>query len=151
MLGESFDMSTLRAVGLFAPLSDDELELLRPALSVVVRNVGDVVIHEGDPGKLMFVLLVGEVKVVRSHRESDEKVIATIQPVESFGGMSLITGETRSATVLCTDTCRFLAIEREGLENVLLQHPSICLELLREAYKHLRSSLDASDSSGKVR
>ena len=34
MLSDSFNIQTLRAVKLFAPLSDSELELIRPALSI---------------------------------------------------------------------------------------------------------------------
>ena len=53
MLGEQFDIQTLRALPLFSPLSDEELELLRPALTVESRNVGDVLIEEGDIGEMM--------------------------------------------------------------------------------------------------
>ena len=143
MLGEQFDIQTLRALPLFSPLTDDELELLRPALSVTTRNVGDVLIEEGDVGETMYVLLVGEVKVVTNHRESDENVIATLNPVESFGDMSLISGETRSASVVCTSSCRFLSLDREGLERVLLQHPAVCLHLLQDAHQKLRTATNS--------
>ena len=139
MLGEQFDIQTLRALPLFSPLSDEELEFLRPALSVETRNVGDVLIQEGDVGQTMYVLLVGEVKVVSRHGEDDESVIATLTPIESFGDMSLISGETRSASVICTSSCRLLCLGREGLERVLLQHPSVCLHLLQDAHQKLRA------------
>jgi len=151
MLHESFDLATLRAVNLFAPLSDQDLEKLRPVLAVETLNVGDVVLNEGDAGTKLYVLLVGEVKVVRKHRQPDEKVIAKLTPIETFGAMSLIAGESRSATVVCTDTCRFLAMDREGLEQVLLHNPSITLLLLQDAYRHLRETLDKLDGGASVR
>ena len=141
MLGEQFDIQTLRALPLFSPLSNEELELLRPVLSVETRNVGDVLIQEGDVGETMYVLLVGEVKVVSHHRQEDESVIATLTPVESFGDMSLISGETRSATVICTSSCRLLSLDRDGLERVLLQHPAVCLHLLQDAHRKLRAAM----------
>jgi CRP/FNR family cyclic AMP-dependent transcriptional regulator len=141
MLGEQFDILTLRALPLFAPLSDAELELLRPALAVETRNVGDVLIQEGDAGDVMFVLLLGEAKVVSSHRSENEKIQATLSPIESFGDMSLISGEVRSATVVCTETCRLLSLRRSGLEEVLLQHPAVCLHMLQDAHKKLRAAL----------
>ena len=85
MLGEQFDIQTLRALPLFSPLSDEKLERLRPALTVESRNVGDVLIQEGDIGETMYVLLLGEVKVVSNHRESTERVVATISPLSHLG------------------------------------------------------------------
>ena len=141
MLGEQFDIQTLRALPLFSPLSDEELELLRPALTVESRNVGDVLIQEGDIGETMYVLLLGEVKVVSNHRESSERVVATLKPIESFGDMSLVSGEPRSASVVCTASCRLLALDREGLERGLIQHPAVCLHLLQDAHRKLRVAL----------
>ena len=147
MLSESFDLSTLRALPLFEPLSDAELEFLRPALTVDVHNVGDVLIQEGDVGTAMFILLVGEVKVVRGHRGDQETVVATLHPIQSFGDMSLFSGKPRSASVVCSETCRLLTLSRTGLEEVLLQHPTVCLHLLKDAHERLRDALGATDES----
>ena len=138
MLHEQFRLSTLRALPIFEPLSDDELEHLRPALTVRTCSVGDVVVEEGTPGDELYVLLVGEAKVVRSHRQPHEKIIAVLNPIEVFGEMALLTGELRSASVIATDTCRLLSLTREALEAVLMQHPSVCLTLLRDAYRRMK-------------
>lgn len=137
MLSGDFNLATLRAVQVFAPLSDEELELLRPALSIRECAIGDVLMAEGEPGDELYVLLSGEVKVVAGHRTDEEAVVATMSPVEVFGEISLLSGEPRSATVLATDTCRFLTLTQRGLEDVLLEHPSICLTLLHDAYRRL--------------
>ena len=138
MLTPEFNLNTLRALEIFAHLTDEELELLRPALSVRVCSIGDVIMEEGSPGQELFVLLVGQAKAVIGFQEPTETVVNTLEPVDIFGEMALLTGEPRSATVVATDTCRFLTLDREGLETVLLDNPRICLTLLRDAYSRIK-------------
>ncbi len=137
MVSSAFDMSTLRAVALFAPLSDDELELLRPVLHVEDASVGTILIREGDPAVKMFVLLQGEVRVVTAHGTERERVVATLSPPEVFGEMALLTTGPCTATVVATDRCRFLSLEREGFESILREQPLVSLTLLKDAYDRL--------------
>ncbi len=135
MLSKEFNLATLRALDLFAPLSDEELEFLRPELAVRTASIGDLIMEAGTPGDELYILLVGEVKVIHGFRTNAEKVVATVHPVGIIGEMALLTGAPRSASVVATDTCRFLTLRRDGLESVLQTYPSVCLALLRHAYR----------------
>ncbi len=135
MLSKEFNLATLRALDLFAPLTDQELEFLRPELGVRTASVGDVIMEAQTPGDELFILLVGEVKVIHDYRSASEKVVATVHPIGLFGEMALLTGAPRSATVVATDTSRFLTLRRDGLESVLHTYPSVCMSLLRHAYR----------------
>jgi len=137
MLTSEFNLATLRALEIFAPLSDEELEWLRPALGVLTLNLGDVVMEQGTEGDELYVLLVGEAKVVTDWRTPEETVIARIEPIDILGEMALLTGQPRSATVVATETSRFLTLTREGLNQVLLEHPTVCMSLLRAAYMRI--------------
>ncbi len=137
MVSEAFNITTLRALDIFAPLSDEELAFLRPAVSIEDRSIGDVILTEGAEGDAMWVLLVGEVKVVKAHRTPEERVLSVLQPVRVFGEMALVGRATRSATVIATDSCRFLRLTREALECVVLRHPEACSALRRAAYRRL--------------
>ncbi|MFT5432821.1 MAG: CRP-like cAMP-binding protein, partial [Myxococcota bacterium] len=108
-----------------------------PALTVRMHNVGDVVMTQDTEGDELYVLLVGEAKVITDWRTDAETVIATLSPVDLVGEMALLTGRRRSATVIATDTCRFLSLTRAGLNQVLLDHPSVCMSLLRAAYMRI--------------
>ena len=139
MLSEDFKISTLRAIELFRPLPEGELEFIRPALSVEEYSVGDVLMAEGDPGEELFILLSGEVKVVTGHRQPEETVVRTMGPVEVLGEMSLLTSEPRSATVIATERSHTLVLTKAALDEVLLNHPDICMALLKDAHKRLRT------------
>ena len=142
MLSADFDLNKLRAVSLFTPLSPDALELLRPSLAVAEREVGAVVFEEGAPPTTLWILLDGEVHVIRGRGTDDERLIAVIDPPGEIGDMSVITGEARGATVVTTQASRFLTLSKAGLEDVLLQYPEICLQLLREACRRVKTVLE---------
>lgn len=142
MLSSTFDMMTLRAIPMFSPLNDDELEVLRPHLSVRRVATGDIALSEGTPGDELYILLSGEVKVVKGHRLPEERVLAVLGPVEAFGEISVLTGERRTATVIAAEPSRFLTLTQEALEGVLLRHPEVALSMLRDAYSRLRKVQD---------
>ena len=141
MLSADFDMAKLRAVSLFTPLTADQLELLRPTLQVVEHEADSVVFEEGARPTTLWILLSGEVRVVRGRGTAQERLIAVIDPPGEVGDMSVITGEPRGATVMTTQPSRFLTLSKTGLEEVLLTHPTICLQLLREACGRLKTVL----------
>jgi CRP-like cAMP-binding protein len=134
---ETFNLSTLRALDLFAPLSDEQLELLRPAINIHHASVGDVLMKEGTAGDELFIILLGECKVIKGHRTVDETVVARLRQKAVFGSMALLAGKPRSASVLATDTCRLLTLSREGLYSMLLENPRACLALLKAAHERV--------------
>lgn len=141
MVDESFRISTLRAVKLFEPLSDAELELVRPAVGVREYSIGDVIIAEGTEGDELFVLLLGEAKIVKNHRTVEETVVATVRPIEVIGEMALLFGDLRSATIVATESCRFVTLSREAFEEILVANPTVCLHLLQDAYARIQHLL----------
>ena len=85
----------IRAIPLFAPLPLTALERLAEAL--VPRRVaaGDVVVHEGEPGRDFFLIESGRVEVRAAGRP-----INTGGPGDGFGEIALVHDVPRTATVL---------------------------------------------------
>src|SRR5207247_7417392 len=59
---------------------------------------GEAVVHQGDQGEEMFFILEGHAEVRIG--EGTDSVLATLNPLQFFGEMSLLTGERRSATIV---------------------------------------------------
>ena len=138
MVSANFNLATLRAIPMFSTLQDEELEVLRESLTIKTVSVGDTIMVKGEPGGTLFVLLSGQVKVVASHRQPDERVLNVLEPIEVFGEMSLLTGDPCSATVIATDFCHMLSLNRDTLKAILVKNPSVCYSLLRDAYSRIR-------------
>ena len=89
----------LRSVGLFGALSDEVLEYLATHLHVETPAAGDLLFREGEDANAMFVVLSGEIEVLKRSRGGIEARIALLGPGDWVGEMSIVDIQPRSATV----------------------------------------------------
>jgi CRP/FNR family transcriptional regulator, cyclic AMP receptor protein len=103
----------LRRSPLFEMLSDAEIEVLAELSRARRFSAGEVVFSEGDQGDALFVLQRGEVEVVM-RGDGAESALAVLSPPASFGEMSLVDREVRSATVRARTECEALQLTAEN-------------------------------------
>ncbi|MBX3185962.1 MAG: cyclic nucleotide-binding domain-containing protein [Labilithrix sp.] len=132
----------LREVGLFGALSDDFLEHLVATLTVKRIMPGDTVFREGDPAREMFVILDGEVEVLKKSRRGRETRVAILGPNDCFGEMSIIDMQPRSATVRALGPARMLKVTTEEMDALyrhdLKSYTLIVLNIARDLSRRLR-------------
>lgn len=85
----------------------------------------ECIVRQGDPGSSLFVVLRGKVEVFVGSDGGAEAKIAELGPGDSFGEMSLMTGEPRSATVRAAGDVAVIEIEKSALEPMLRDHPEL--------------------------
>jgi CRP-like cAMP-binding protein len=139
---ETVEVSELRNIGLFGALSDEVLVHLSTTLSVSTPPAGTVVFREGDEARDMFVLVDGELEVLkRSHRDIDARV-AMLGPGDWFGEMSVVDVQARSATVRTLAPSRLVRITTADLDALyrfdMKSYAIIVLNLARELSRRLR-------------
>ena len=135
-------VSDLRAIGLFGALSDEVLTQFALTLSVKVIDPGITLFREGEDGREMFVVLQGELEVLkRSHRGTDARV-ALLGPGDWVGDMSIVDIQPRSASVRALAPTRLLRVSTADLDNVyrtdLKAYSIVILNIARELSRRLR-------------
>ncbi len=100
---------------LFDNLLTTELTMLADLFSVREFGGGDVIFNEGEVGDCMYVIAEGAVDVLRKNPQGELQVIATLEPPQFFGEMSLIDKEFRSATVRAHAGTKVLQLSNENL------------------------------------
>jgi small-conductance mechanosensitive channel/CRP-like cAMP-binding protein len=118
----------LRQQPLFKCLSDEQLDALLPRGRVVHFGKDEKLIHQGETGESMFILVEGQANVVLE-RDGSAKFVASLGAGDCFGEMSLLTGERRSATVIANTDCEVVEIARPILAKSLKQNPELLKEL----------------------
>jgi CRP-like cAMP-binding protein len=92
----------LRRLPRFAPLTDDDVELLERVLVVQSFPAGHVFVHEGDRASAvtaeMHVLLEGSIEVAAARPTGGYAVHRTLGPGEIFGHVALVADVVRTAT-----------------------------------------------------
>lgn len=92
-------VEVLQQSPLFEMLSSAELDVLAELSKPKRFAAGETIFEEGDLGDSLYVLVTGEVEVLRRDAAGNLKALAALRPPEFFGEMSLIDKEYRSATV----------------------------------------------------
>jgi cAMP-dependent protein kinase regulator len=88
-----------RNVGLFSFLQDDQRQTLVSAMFKREFRDGEVIMRQGDPPDNFYILLSGACKILKT-TNGVEKHIASLGPGSYFGELAMISGSTRSATVM---------------------------------------------------
>jgi hypothetical protein len=99
-------LSLLAGIPLLSPLPPITLEKLAARSKMVEMVAGGVVIAEGDPGDLFYVVADGEVGVSRAGL-----IVATLGPGTQFGEIALLRDTSRTATVAATCATRLITID----------------------------------------
>ncbi len=102
------DFRLLRASPLFRWLPPVALERVAFTLSEVELPAGEILLRQGEPGDLAYLVVDGELVVDRDGRE-----IGRVHPGGVVGEIALLRGAPRMATVRALGPSRLLAIERE--------------------------------------
>jgi CRP/FNR family transcriptional regulator, cyclic AMP receptor protein len=140
------------------PLSPLQPETLRSiAATGVVRSFpkNTVLIHEGDVGDALYVILSGRVKVFASN-EAGREFIIDFHGAGNYVGEMTLDGEPRSASVMTIEPTTCAIVNRAHFRDFLLAHPDFALHLIERLIKRIRvttgnlKSLALSDVYGRL-
>ena len=131
---------TLKGVSIFSELEADLLVNIAETASEVDFALGEVVFHEGDQDRSLFVILEGAVGI-----ERDGERVADLPQGTWFGEMALLDGKPRSATALALGETRCLRIDHEQFYEIVAVNPEIVKDVFSVLVTRLRSLLDKRD------
>ncbi len=120
----------IRSEPLFDCLNDQQLTTVLENSPIHRYGRGERMIREGDTGDSMFVMLRGTAAVSIARNGTSVRVGAMRQG-DCFGEFSLLTGETRTATVRAENDCEVLEISKPVMADILRDSPE-CLNALSE-------------------
>jgi CRP-like cAMP-binding protein len=113
-------------VPLFATCSQAEWARVATIMMQVDMPDGQVLIHEGEPGDLFFIVVRGTAEVRKGNRR-----IATLGAGDFAGEIALVTDAPRTATVRTTSPVTALRATRKGFSALLETSPAIQRKVLK--------------------
>jgi CRP-like cAMP-binding protein len=95
---------------------------------------GTVVIHEGEQGRGLFVVLSGELEVSRRGADGAPVPLGALRTGDVFGEMAILRNAATTATVVCVRPATVLFLAREYVARIVAAVPEIksYLEALAE-------------------
>ena len=151
---EKFDedvLNRLKEVQFFSMYAHDD-EIMNKVAGLFVRkrfSSGKVIINEGDYGDELFVLLSGEMDIVKETLQNEKYTVASLNADMggiAVGELALIDNDQRSASVIANSECECLVIKRADFEKFGNEDPIIGLNITRAIASQLSSKLRKANS-----
>lgn len=110
---------------LFKGIGSECLSRLCEELPTQVTDTGDTVVCEGEMSTALFVVVGGELEVVKATESGSTARVAMFGPGDWFGEMSVIDVAPRSATVRALAPTTLIVIEADTLRTKLKEADSV--------------------------
>jgi len=117
-------LAALAAVDLLAPLGAEERDRLADRLTLAPFAAGEAITREGEDDDGLYIIVDGTAEVRIGHGAT-RRAVAELGPGQFFGEMALLTGETRSATVIAATDLRCYRLDKRGFEELLRGRPEL--------------------------
>jgi putative ABC transport system ATP-binding protein len=118
----------LRQFPLFADLQTSTLTEVADKMMVEVAEAGEVVIRQGDPGELFYLIRSGKVDVV-VQQDSVSRQVAELGEGQYFGEAALLRDEPRNATIIARTKSVFYTLGKADFKDVIARSKSFVDEL----------------------
>lgn len=122
----------LRLVALQQALLSKLIGRLAPDASAVSRGfrrfeAGQIMVRQGDEADYVYTILQGGATV-----EVDGVEVGTVREQEIFGALAVLTGTTRSASVIARSPCSVMMVPREEFYSLLTRQPQLFLSMVQD-------------------
>jgi CRP/FNR family cyclic AMP-dependent transcriptional regulator len=146
----------LRNVPLFAPLSEEQREIVARRLQRRSAQRGEAIIEAGELTGSLHIILSGRAQVVISDNKGHRVILALLRSGDYFGEMGLLDDRPRSATVVAREASEILTLGKEDFAHCLKENFELAMTVARGLAKRLREadnrigSLALMDVYGRV-
>jgi CRP/FNR family transcriptional regulator, cyclic AMP receptor protein len=150
------NLELIRRVPLFALLTSSQAEAVADAVVKRRFKRGEVIVEQGEKSNTLYIILTGRVRVVTSDKRGREVILATLNPGDYIGEMSLIDNEPHSATCRAEVQTDMLTLGRAEFARCLPENSSMAYAIMRGLVQRLRQadrkieSLALMDVYGRV-
>ena len=131
-------LNIISAIPLFNGLPDDQLGAIRQIAVEKHYNKGQTIFTEGDETTGLFVVVDGRIKIYKVSSEGKEQILHIFETGQSFGEVTVFTGQQLPANAQTLAKSRLLIFPRSAFVGLVKANPSLALNLLAIMSKKLR-------------
>lgn len=122
----------LHQVPLFVSLPSDEIRYLAQALQPLEAAPGVLLFREAEHGDRFYIVLEGQIEIIKALDTPDERLIGVRGPGEYVGEMSLFTRDgLRTASARTRTSVHLFEMTRADFDALLHRQPTLAYEMVR--------------------
>jgi CRP-like cAMP-binding protein len=138
-------ISRIASMPLFAGLSKVQYEALARICVRRSCRKREGIFSEGDEGTGFYMVVSGRVKIFKVSSEGKEQILHFFGPGESFGEVSVFTGQGFPADAMTDLQTTLLFFPRAAFTVLIQRDPALALNMLAQLSRRLRHFADLID------
>ena len=120
--------------------SPEHLKILSNISEEITFQEGDVLFNEGDAADNLYVIVDGEIEILKNHGTPQQVLLAQLSIKDSFGEMAMFGSEGRSAAAVASKDSTFLAMQKEHLLLLIQENPTISTAIVFQLANIIREN-----------
>jgi CRP-like cAMP-binding protein len=120
----------LKQIPVFQDLTAFELKFVVPILHQREFQKDELIFREGEAGNGMYIVQSGRVEILGRSASGADVLYATLFDRQFFGELSLVDGQPRSASAICSEQSTLYGFFKPDLLELIDKHPSIGTKVL---------------------
>ncbi len=138
--GDTSRVNIFWKIPMFEFLEAEELDRLYSLCSTERFARGEYIFLECDQPRNLYVVVKGEVKLLKQTEDGRETIVEMAYPGEIFGEEAIFDGQPYPMTAQALDDAELLAISRTDFFSFLRDNPDLALEIITELGARLREA-----------
>ena len=127
----------LKTVSIFAGIPDSTLADVAALLEEQVLSAGEKLFEKGDPGRCMYVIVSGRVRV-----HDGDQTLNELGERDIVGEMAVLESARRSASVTAVEETRLLRLDQEPLYELMADHVEVARGIIQVLSSRLRARIE---------
>jgi CRP/FNR family transcriptional regulator len=121
----------LKSVPFFQELSEDEMKKLAQVMEEKSFKKGEIIFNEGEVGKALYLLVEGEVEVVKTMKGWYKETLAIFKKGRLFGELSFLSGRNHSALARATHDVKVYVLTKDQYDQFEKSDPVIAQKIMK--------------------
>ena len=121
----------LKNIEIFEQLAVNEMAAVASVTEEVSFPENHVVIQEGDAGNTLFMIIEGQVAVLKNQEGHRDIELDRMGAGDYFGEMALFEDIPRTATIRTLEPCRMLVLHKQEFKEMVREYPQIALDICK--------------------
>jgi hypothetical protein len=121
-------INMLRGLSIFDGLGDGELRKISRLFTQKLYRQGEKVFHRGDVGSEAYIVMRGQVDILR---DDDPKPLASFGTGQIFGELAFLDGAPRTAQAVIHQPSILLVVQRDAFNELVQREPHLGMVVMR--------------------
>ncbi len=120
----------LSRIEIFSLLESDEINKITKYFKKHDINDNEILFSEGDQGNNLYIVESGIISSKARLPHGGEREIASFEPGDFFGEMSIFEKAPRSATCYCSGKCTLFSLHEKDFYEIVRKYPDIAIKIM---------------------